>query len=116
MPANNTAKGTITLLDDKFTVIDDKARYIIKGGKMYIEIELPQDPKDLISEEGLSSSFKTFRLYTNGTNRKFIKNSGLHDVQMQINSYVSVKDASKMKDLSEEHISIIASAEERQKK
>lgn len=90
-------KGTnITLLDDKFVVIDDKARYIMKGGKLYIEIEMPKELKEIISDDNMSSSGKTYKCYSNGTNRKFIKNSGFSNLQVQINSYLSVKDAEKL--------------------
>lgn len=89
-------KGNITLLDDKFVVIDDKARYIMKGGKLYIEIEMPKELKDICTEDNLSSTGKTYRMYTNSTNRKFIKNSGFSNLQVQINSYLSVKDAEKL--------------------
>lgn len=86
-------KGNITLLDDKFTVIDDMARYIINKGKLYIEIELPANLKDVATEDNISTSGKTYRVYSNGTNRKFIKNSGFDKLQIQINSYLSVKDS-----------------------
>lgn len=89
-------KKNITLLDDKFTTIDEKARYIIKGGKLYIEIELPGKLTDIVNDDNLSTSGRTYRVYSNSTNRKFIRNSGFKDVQVQINSYLSVKDANKL--------------------
>ena len=86
----------VELNDDDFTTIDDKATYIIDNGILYIAIKLPEVLKDVVKDENLSGSGKTYRVYSNSTNRKFIKNKEFKDVQIQINSYLSVKDASKL--------------------
>lgn len=86
----------VELVDDKFTTIDDKAKYIIDNGILYIAIELPKVLKDVVKEENLSGSGKTYRVYSNSTNRKFIKDEDFKDVQIQINGYLSVKDSKKL--------------------
>ena len=102
----NKVKG-ISLRDDGFVIIDEKARYQLKGGKMYLEIEIPKDISDVMISDTLSSSGKTFRVYSNSTNRKFIKNDGLKNVQMQINSYISVKDAKETNELDKYTLDLI---------
>lgn len=86
----------VELADDNFTTIDDKAKYIIDNGILYIAIELPKVLKDIVKEENLSGSGKTYRVYSNSTNRKFIKDEDFKDVQIQINGYLSVKDSKKL--------------------
>ena len=86
----------VELADDKFTTIDDKSSYIIDNGILYISIQLPKVLKDIVKEENLSGSGKTYRVYSNSTNRKFIKDVDFKDVQIQINGYLSVKDSKKL--------------------
>lgn len=71
-------------------------RYLLKDSKLYIEIDLPSNLKEVISEDNLSTSKKTYRIYSNGTNRKFIKEGTYKFAQIQINSYLSVKDSEKL--------------------
>ena len=48
-------------------------RYQINGNKLYIEIDMPSNLLEVVSENNLSSTGKAYRVYSNGTNRKFIK-------------------------------------------
>ncbi len=89
-------KTMVELIDDEFTTIDDNATYIIDNGILYIAIKLPKALKDVVKDENLSGSGKTYRVYSNSTNRKFIKDEEFKDVQIQINGYLSVKDSKKL--------------------
>ena len=91
-----TQQANITLENDGFVVIDKFARYILKGTKLYLEIDLPKDLSEIKHEDFLSSTGRTYRVYSNSTNRKFIKNDKYKNVQIQINAYLSVKDAMKL--------------------
>ena len=86
----------VNLEENKFLVVDGQMRYQIKDSKLYIEIDMPSNLKDVISEDNLSTSGKTYRIYSNGTNRKFIKEGPYQSAQIQINSYLSVKDSEKL--------------------
>jgi len=86
----------VDLKEEKFSQVDGQMRYQLLGNKLYIEIDMPSKLKDVVSEDNLSTSGKTYRVYSNGTNRKFIKESGYKSVQVQINSYLSVKDSEKL--------------------
>lgn len=109
MPANAEGKVKgIALRDDAFSIIDEKARYQIKASKLYLEIELPKDINEVMTSELLSSSGKTFRVYSNSTNRKFLKADGYKNIQIQINSYLSVKDAKEIAKINTETLTLIA--------
>ncbi len=86
----------VELDEDKFSVVDGQMRYQIKNFKLFIEIDLPSDLKSVKSEKNLSSTGKTYRIYSNGTNRRFIKEGPYEFAQIQINSYISVKDYEKL--------------------
>lgn len=86
----------VELDEDKFSVVDGQMRYQIKDFKLYIEIDFPSNLKDVIKDDNLSSSKKTYRIYSNGTNRRFIKEGAYKYAQIQINSYISVKDSEKL--------------------
>ena len=86
----------VDLKEEKFSMVDSQMRYQLLGNKLYIEIDMPSNLKDIASEDNLSTSGKTYRVYSNGTNRKFIKESGYKPVQLQINCYLSVKDSDKL--------------------
>jgi len=86
----------VDLLEDEFKEVDEQMRYQLKGNKMYIEIDIPSNLKEVAKEGNLSSSGKTYRVYSNGTNRKFIKEAGYKSLQIQLNCYLSVKDAEKL--------------------
>ena len=86
----------VDLEEDKFSVVDGQMRYQIKDSKLYIEIDMPSNLKDVITEDNLSASKKTYRIYSNGTNRKFIKDDAYKFAQIQINSYLSVTDSEKL--------------------
>lgn len=86
----------VDLKEEEFSQVDGQMRYQLLGNKLYIEIDMPSKLKDVVSEDNLSTSGKTYRVYSNGTNRKFIKESGYKSVQVQINSYLSVKDSEKL--------------------
>ena len=86
----------VDLKEDDFSTVDGQMRYQLLGNKLYIEIDMPSNLKDVASEDNLSSSGKTYRVYSNGTNRKFIKESSYKPVQLQINCYLSVKDSEKL--------------------
>ena len=86
----------VDLIEGEFNMVDDQMRYKLKDNKLYIKIAILADLKDVISEENLSSSGKTYRVYSNGTNRKFIKEKEYKSLQVQINSYLSVKDSEKL--------------------
>jgi len=86
----------LDLEEDKFSVVDGQMRYQIKDSKLYIEIDMPSNLKDVITEDNLSASKKTYRIYSNGTNRKFIKDDAYKFAQIQINSYLSVTDSEKL--------------------
>lgn len=88
--------NVIELLKDKFVIVDEKMSYQMKGNVLFLKIDLPKDLEDVIDDDLLSSTGKTYRVYSNSTNRKFIKNKDYKHVQMQINSYLSVKDAEKL--------------------
>ena len=103
---SNKVKG-IALREDGFVVIDDRARYQLKGNKLYLEIEFPKEINEIMTTELLSNSGKTFRVYSNTVNRKFIKNDGFKQIQMQINSYISVKDAKEIATLDNDTLDLI---------
>ncbi len=86
----------VDLKEEKFSMVDNQMRYQLLGNKLYIEIDMPSNLKEVVSEDNISSSKKTYRVYSNGTNRKFIKESGYKPVQVQINCYLSVKDSEKL--------------------
>ena len=86
----------VDLIEDDFTAVDDKMRYQIKGKKLYIEVDMPSNLSQVISEDNLSTSGKTYRVYSNGTNRKFIKDNAYKSLQVQLNCYLSVKDSQKL--------------------
>jgi len=86
----------VDLKEEEFSQVDGQMRYQLLGNKLYIEIDMPSKLKDVVSEDNLITSGKTYRVYSNGTNRKFIKESGYKSVQVQINSYLSVKDSEKL--------------------
>jgi hypothetical protein len=86
----------VDLKEEEFSQVDGQMRYQLLGNKLYIEIDMPSKLKDVVSEDNLSTSGKTYRVYSNGTNRKFIKESGYKSLQVQINSYLSVKDSEKL--------------------
>ncbi len=86
----------VDLIEEEFNMVDDKMRYQLKDNKLYVEIAIPADLKAVASEDNLSSSGKTYRVYSNGTNRKFIMEKEYKSLQVQINSYLSVKDSEKL--------------------
>ena len=86
----------VDLKEEEFSTVDSQMRYQLLGNKLYIEIDMPSNLKDVAKEDNLSTSGKTYRVYSNGTNRKFIKESGYKPVQLQINCYLSVKDSEKL--------------------
>ncbi len=86
----------VDLIEEEFNMVDDQMRYQLKDNKLYIEIAIPADLKAIVSEDNLSSSGKTYRVYSNGTNRKFIKEMEYKSLQVQINSYLLVKDSEKL--------------------
>jgi len=86
----------VDLKEEEFSQVDSKMRYQLLGSKLYVEIDMPSKLKDVASEDNLSTSGKTYRVYSNGTNRKFIKQSGYKPLQIQINCYLSVKDSEKL--------------------
>ena len=86
----------VDLKEEEFSIVDSQMRYQLLGNKLYIEIEMPSNLKDVVSEDNISTSGKTYRVYSNGTNRKFIKKSEYKPVQVQINCYLSVKDSDKL--------------------
>ncbi len=86
----------VDLIEEEFNMVDDQMRYQIKDDKLYIEIAIPSDLKAVVSEDNLSSSGKTYRVYSNGTNREFIKEKEYKSLQIQLNSYLSVKDSEKL--------------------
>ena len=86
----------VDLKEEKFSTVDSQMRYQLVGNKLYIEIDMPSNLKDIASEDNLSTSGKTYRVYSNGTNRKFIKESEYKAIQVQLNCYLSVKDSDKL--------------------
>ncbi len=86
----------VDLIEEEFNMVDDQMRYLLKDYKLYVEIAIPADLKEVVSEDNLSCSGKTYRVYSNGTNRKFIKEKEYKSLQVQINSYLSVKDSEKL--------------------
>ena len=86
----------VDLKEEEFSTVDSQMRYQLLGNKLYIEIDMPVNLKDIASEDNLSTSGKTYRVYSNGTNRKFIKESDYKAVQLQLNCYLSVKDSEKL--------------------
>jgi len=86
----------VDLKDEEFSIVDSQMRYQLLGNKLYIEIDMPANIKDVATEDNKSTSGKTYRVYSNGTNRKFIKESGYKAVQVQLNCYLSVKDSEKL--------------------
>ena len=86
----------VDLKEEEFSTVDSQMRYQLLGNKLYIEIDMPPNLKDVASDDNLSTSGKTYRVYSNGTNRKFIKESGYKSVQVQLNCYLSVKDSDKL--------------------
>ena len=86
----------VDLIEDKFSVVDSQMRYQLKGNKMYIEIDIPSNLKEVAKDDNLSSSGKTYRVYSNGTNRKFLKENAYKSLQVQINCYLSVNDSKKL--------------------
>ncbi|MBY9021531.1 MAG: hypothetical protein KGD67_10750 [Candidatus Lokiarchaeota archaeon] len=86
----------VDLKEDEFSVVDSQMRYQLKGNKMYVEIDIPSNLKEVAKEDNLSSSGKTYRVYSNGTNRKFLKENAYTSLQVQINCYLSVNDSKKL--------------------
>ncbi|HEA70603.1 hypothetical protein LCGC14_0888820 [marine sediment metagenome] len=86
----------VDLTEEEFNMVDDQMRYQLKDNKLYVEIAISADLKEVVSDDNLSSSGKTYRVYSNGTNRKFIKEKEYNSLQIQINSYLSVKDSEKL--------------------
>ncbi|MHA2282161.1 MAG: hypothetical protein ACXAC5_15065 [Promethearchaeota archaeon] len=86
----------VDLKDDDFNPVDNQMRYQLKDNRLYIEIDMPANLKDVASEQNLSSSGKTYRVYSNGTNRKFLKEDAYQFLQVQLNCYLSVKDSQKI--------------------
>ena len=86
----------VDLIEDEFKEVDEQMRYQLKNNKMYIEIDIPANLKDVAKEDNLSSSGKTYRVYSNGTNRKFVKEADYKSLQVQLNCYLSVKDSEKL--------------------
>ena len=86
----------VDLIEEEFNMVDDQMRYQLKDNKLYVEIAIPADLKEDISEDNLNSSGKTYRVYSNGTNRKFIKEKEYKTLQVQLNSYLSVNDSEKL--------------------
>ncbi len=87
---------SIDLIEEEFNMMDDQMRYQLKDNKLYIEIAIPANLKEVASEDNLSSLGKTYRVYSNRTNRKLIKEKEYKSLQIQINSYLSVKDSEKL--------------------
>ena len=75
----------VDLIEDEFNVVDSQMRYQLKDNKMYIEIDIPSNLKEVAEDDNLSSSGKTSRVYSNGTNRKFLKEDAYKSLQVQIN-------------------------------
>ena len=86
----------VDLIEDDYKTVDEKMRYQIKNNKLYIEIDMPSNLFQVVSPDNLSSSGKTYRVYSNGTNRRFIRDDPYKALQVQINSYLSVKDSQKL--------------------
>jgi len=86
----------VDLIEDEFSIVDSQMRYQLKDNKLYIEIDMPPKLKEVASEDNLSASGKTYRVYSNGTNRKFIKDDAYKFLQIQLNCYLSVKDSQKL--------------------
>lgn len=59
----------IDLTEEEFNMVDDQMRYLLKDNKPYVEIAIPADLKEVISEDNLNSSGKIYRVYSNGTNK-----------------------------------------------
>ena len=86
----------VNLNEEEFTMVDSQMRYQLSGNKLYIEIDMPSNLKNIAKEDNLSTSGKTYRVYSNGTNRKFIKDDAYKALQIQLNCYLSVKDSEKL--------------------
>lgn len=86
----------VDLNEEEFTMVDSQMRYQLSGNKLYIEIDMPSNLKNIAKEDNLSTSGKTYRVYSNGTNRKFIKDDAYKALQIQLNCYLSVKDSEKL--------------------
>ena len=86
----------VDLNEEEFTMVDSQMRYQLLGNKLYIEIDMPSNLKNIAKEDNLSTSGKTYRVYSNGTNRKFIKDDAYKALQIQLNCYLSVKDSEKL--------------------
>ena len=86
----------VDLIEDDFSTVDGQMRYQLKDNKLYIEIDMPSNLKEVTSPNNLSTSGKTYRVYSNGTNRKFIKDYTYQFLQVQLNCYLSVKDSQKL--------------------
>ena len=86
----------VDLIEDDFSTVDGQMRYQLKDNKLYIEIDMPSNLKEVTSPNNLSTSGKTYRVYSNGTNRKFIKDYAYQFLQVQLNCYLSVKDSQKL--------------------
>jgi hypothetical protein len=89
-------KNMVDLNEEEFTMVDSQMRYQLSGNKLYIEIDMPSNLKNIAKEDNLSTSGKTYRVYSNGTNRKFIKDDAYKAMQVQLNCYLSVKDSEKL--------------------
>ncbi len=59
----------VDLIEEEFNMFDDQMRYQLKDNKLYIEIAIPADLKEVISKDNLNSSGKIYRVYSNGTNK-----------------------------------------------
>ena len=86
----------VDLLEDEFKEVDEQMRYQLKNNKMYIEIDIPSNLKEVAKDDNLNTSGKTNKVYSNGTNRKFIKEDAYKSLQIQLNCYLSVKDSEKL--------------------
>ncbi|KKM25476.1 hypothetical protein LCGC14_1594620, partial [marine sediment metagenome] len=54
----------VDLIEEEFNMVDDQMRYQLKDNKLYVEIAIPADLKEVVSEDNLSSSGKTYRVYS----------------------------------------------------
>ncbi|KKN64421.1 hypothetical protein LCGC14_0491640 [marine sediment metagenome] len=50
----------VDLIEEEFKMVDDQMRYQLKDNKLYVEIAIPADLKEVASEDNLSSSGKTY--------------------------------------------------------
>jgi len=50
----------VDLIEEEFNMVDDQMRYQLKDIKLYVEIAIPADLKEVVSEDNLSSSGKIY--------------------------------------------------------